>query len=161
MKLLRYVRFLAPLALGLALFSASAAPASAAVIPTQGSATTTITNLVFNDDGTISIDAVESGTLSKIGAFTAQFSYVATPAPTGLVLVGTGTITTAKGDKLFVKARILEIGADYPFTVSGLLTITGGTGRYAGATGALYVSGIDDVSLTDTLQIQGAVITAH
>jgi hypothetical protein len=146
---------------GIAAASMAFAPrASAALITTtSGSATTTITSLVFNADTTISIEAVQSGYLSNIGAFTASFSYTAVPTPTTIVLVGTGTLTTAKGDKLFLQATIVELGLDYPRTLDGALTIVGGTGRFSGATGTLLVSGIDEESLTDTIQVHGAIVT--
>ena len=136
--------------------SASAAPL---ITLTQGSATTTITSLVFNADGTISIEAEQSGYLSNVGAFTAHFSYLAIPTPATILLVGTGTMQIAGGDQLFLTASILELGLDYPRLLDGTLTITGGTGRYAGATGALVVSGIDEESLTDTVNITGSIVT--
>ncbi|MEO6569274.1 MAG: hypothetical protein ABIO94_10975 [Opitutaceae bacterium] len=54
---------------------------------------------------------------------------------------------------------IVELGLDYPRTLNEALTITGGTGRFVGATGTLLVSGIDEESLTDTIQIHGAILT--
>jgi hypothetical protein len=133
--------------------------AAALITPTEGSATTTITSLVFNADGTISIEADQSGYLTNVGAFTAHFSYLAVPTPLTIALVGTGTLWTASGATIYLKASILEIGAAYPRTLNGALTIAGGTGRYAGATGVLYVSGVDEESLTDTIQIRGAIVT--
>jgi hypothetical protein len=143
------------------LLTASAPHASAAVVTsTRGSATTTITSLVFNADTTISIEADQTGYLANVGAFTAHFSYLAVPTPATIVLVGTGTLLTASGDRLFLQASIVELGLDYPRSLNGALTITGGTGRFAGTTGTLLVSGIDEESLTDTIQIQGAIVTA-
>lgn len=134
--------------------------ASAALVTTtQGSATTTITSLIFNADGTISIEADQSGYLSNVGSFTAHFSYLAVPTPATIVLVGSGTLTTAAGERLYLQASIVELGLDYPRTLNGALTITGGTGRFKGATGTLLVSGVDEESLTDTIQIQGAILT--
>lgn len=133
--------------------------AAALITTTQGSATTTITSLVFNADTTISIEADQSGYLSNIGTFTAHFSYVAVPTPTTIVLVGSGTLITANGDRLYLQASIVELGLDYPRTLDGSLLITGGTGRFAGATGTLLVSGVDEESLTDTIQIQGSIVT--
>lgn len=127
---------------------------------TQGSATTTVTSLVFHPDGlTISIDSDQVGYLSNVGAFTAHFSYLAVGTPTTIMIVGNGTLTTSNGDKLFLAASIVEMGLDYPRTLDGTLTITGGTGRYKGATGALLVHGIDEESLTDTISITGTIVT--
>jgi hypothetical protein len=153
-------RFGAFICVATALLAITAPRASAALLTTtQGSATTTITSLVFNADSTLSIESVQSGYLSNIGAFTARFSYTAFPTPTTIVLVGTGTLITATGDRLFLQASIVEMGLDYPRTLNGALTITGGTGRFVGAKGTLLVSGIDEESLTDTIQIQGAILT--
>lgn len=139
--------------------SASSASAAPLVTWTSGSATTTITNLIFNDDGTISIESEQSGYLSQVGAFTAHFSYLVIPTPTALFLVGSGTLITTSGDCMSLTALIVEWGADYPRTLNGVLTIKGGTGRYAGATGTLLVNGIDEESLTDTINLQGAILT--
>lgn len=152
-------RFWAYLGIAAGLLFLAAPRAAAAIINTQGSATTTITSLVFNADGTISIEADQVGTLSKIGAFTGHLSYIAVPTPTALILVGSGTLRTASGEQIFLKARILELGTGYPYLVNGVLAVAGGTGRYAGASGALAVSGTDEEALTDTLQLQGAVVT--
>jgi hypothetical protein len=136
---------------------ASAAPL---VTFTQGTATTTITSAVFHPDGlTISIESEQVGYLSNVGTFTAQFSYLAVGTPTTIVIVGNGTLTTSNGDKIFLAASIVEMGLDYPRTLDGTLTITGGTGKYKGATGALVVHGIDEASETDTITINGSIIT--
>src|SRR5687768_13684289 len=76
---------------------------------TQGSATTTITSLVFNPDTTISIEAEQSGYLSNVGAFTAQFSYTAIPSPATILLLGSGILYTANGDRIYLTASILEV----------------------------------------------------
>ena len=140
------------------LFSVPQASA-ALVTTTKGSATTTITTAVFHSDILISFEAVQSGYLSNIGAFTAQFAYTAVATPATITIVGSGTLVTAKGDRLYLQASILELGLDYPRTLDGALTITGGTGRFSGATGTLLINGMDEESLTDTIQIQGAIIT--
>ncbi|HEX2855253.1 MAG TPA: hypothetical protein VHO24_18605 [Opitutaceae bacterium] len=128
---------------------------------TQGSAVTTITSAIFHPDGiTISIESEQAGYLSHVGAFTAHFSYLAVGTPVAIAIVGNGTLTTGNGDKIFLAASIVELGADYPRTLDGTLTITGGTGRYKGATGALVVHGIDEESLTDTITISGTIVTA-
>jgi hypothetical protein len=154
------IRTSVSLCVATAMLLVSAPTASAALITsTQGSATTTITSIVFNADSTISIEADQSGTLSHVGAFTAHFSYLAIPTPVTISIVGTGTLTASNGDKINLTATVLELGADYPRTLNGVLVITGGTGRYAGATGTLLTSGTDEESLTDTIQIQGTIVT--
>lgn len=127
---------------------------------TQGSATTTVTSAVFHPDGiTISIESEQVGYLSNVGAFTAHFSYLAIGTPTAIFITGNGTLTTSNGDKIFLTAAIVEVGLDYPYTLDGVLTVTGGTGKYKGATGALLVHGIDEASPTDTISIAGTIVT--
>jgi hypothetical protein len=142
----------------IALFT-STTKASAALVPVQGSATSSVTDLVFNDDGTISIVAEQSGHLTNFGDFTGTFSYLATPTSYGFLVTGTGTLIASNGDKLFLNLFILELGADYPFQVVGVLSVTGGTGRYRGAYGAIGISGYDQADLTDTFNLQGTIVT--
>jgi hypothetical protein len=140
-----FFRFTAFFSVAAALLFSAPQASAALITTTTGSATTTITTAVFHSDVLISIEAVQSGYLSNIGAFTANFSYTA--------------LVTANGNRLYLQASILELGLDYPRTLNGALTIIGGTGRFAGATGTLLINGMDEESLTDTIQIQGAIIT--
>jgi hypothetical protein len=125
----------------------------------SGSAVTTITSLVFLNDVTMAIEAEQVGHLTGFGNFTGHFSYIAVASPATIVLVGSATLTNDQGEQLHVTASILELGADYPRTVNGTLTVTGGTGRYAGATGVIGVSGIDEESPTDTFNFDGTLVT--
>lgn len=138
--------------------SALSAKTKVTAVAVAGLAVTTLTSLEFNDDGTIAIEAVQVGHLSHFGEFTGQFSYVAIPSATSTVLRGSATLTNENGDQLYLTAFILELGADYPYTVTGALSVTGGTGRFAGATGLVAVTGIDTASPTDTLKLQGTLI---
>ena len=142
--------------------TASAAPATLSlkpkVVAVSGSATTTLTSLEYNADGTISIEAAQVGHLSQFGDFTGHLSYLAIPSPTSILLRGTATLTNKKGEQLHLFALILELGTDYPYTATGVLTVTGGTGRYAGATGLIVVTGYDTESPTDTLNLQGTLV---
>ena len=132
---------------------------SVKLLSVKGSATNTITSLEFINDVTLRIEAQQVGHLSHFGDFTGDFSYLAVASPISILLVGNATLTNTDGDQLFLTASILELGAAYPMTVSGVLTITGGTGRFAGATGAINVSGKDEESLTDTFKLAGTIIT--
>jgi hypothetical protein len=141
--------------------AAQPTPAKAAktkVVAVSGVAITTLTSLVFNDDGTIAIEAVQVGHLSYFGEFTGQFTYVAIPSATSILIRGTAILTNEDGDHLYLTALILEQGADYPYAVSGALTVTGGTGRFASATGLIAVTGNDTVSPTDTLNLDGTLV---
>jgi hypothetical protein len=145
------------------LLCAAAAASSHAVHVTNvtGSATNTVTSLVFLNDTTILIESQQVGHLTQFGDFTGRFSYVALASPTSILLLGRATLTNAQGEELFVTASILELGADYPRSANGTLTVTGGTGHYAGATGSIAISGTDEESLTDTFQLNGTLITVH
>src|SRR5258706_6855636 len=98
-------------------FVAAPSARAAFVMIVQGSGTTTITSLVFNDDTTISIEADQTGYLSGFGFFTGHFSYTAIPSPATILLVGTGTITNTNGETLTLAVSILEVGTDYPRTL--------------------------------------------
>ena len=124
----------------------------------KGAATNSITSLVPLDETTFLIESDVVGQLTYFGKFTGNFSYVAVMASTTIRLTGTATFINHKGDKLFLAADIVEHGDTNPYVVEGTLTVTGGTGEYADATGSIDVSGFDDEeSLTDTLELRGAL----
>jgi hypothetical protein len=131
------------------------------LIFTAGYGQSTVTAITENPDGTISLEAEQTGRLTHIGLFRATFSYLATiDYNTGTTLItGDGTITSAKGDQLNVDVTIVEVGVDYPRPYTGLLTVTGGTGRFAGASGALEITGLDEESLTDSFTLAGVIST--
>lgn len=124
----------------------------------EGSGTNTLTSVVTNPDGTVSIEAEQAGTLSGFGTFTGHFAYTALPSPTGFILVGSGEITNTRGEHLSLLVAITETGADYPFTIDGLITIIGGTGRFAGATGALHITGVDTAEPVDFIHLDGVIV---
>ncbi len=135
---------------------AQATPKAANV---SGNVTTTITNLVYNADGTLSITATQSGHLTTFGNFTGTFSYVATPFSDGYVLRGTAVLINNAGDRLNIVATMVDVGTDYPLSLGGELHVTGGTGRYVGAGGLIAISGTDGASLTDTFRLDGVLTT--
>jgi hypothetical protein len=129
------------------------------MLSVKGSATNIITSIEFINDVTLQIEAVQVGHLSNFGDFTGQFSYTAVASPVSILLTGNATLTNTSGEQLTLVATILEVGVDYPYTVTGTLTITGGTGRFAGATGTIAVTGQDGEELTDTFQLAGTILT--
>jgi hypothetical protein len=77
-----------------------------------------------------------AGTLTHLGKFTSQITSFAF-TPTGAV--DTFTLTAANGDEVFISEALTITGFDtstglFTFTTEGV--ITGGTGRFTGATGA-------------------------
>ena len=97
-----------------------------------------------------------SGTATQLGRITAAsqdcinprgdpaagaFSFHNNYAPTGLVFVGESS------DQLFARySGTLTPRSNAPHRISGLFVITGGTGRYTGATGGGIVDGTEDIS---------------
>jgi hypothetical protein len=140
-------------------------PASARIggeiLVVSGSGQSTITSLVENPDDTLSIEAYQVGHLSGIGAFVGYFSYVAhIDYNTGTtLLIGSGYLVTSVGDQINLSVRIVQGGVDYPRPFAGILTVQGGTGRFAGASGHLTTSGFDEESLTDRFQLYGVIST--
>jgi hypothetical protein len=129
------------------------------IVTVSGSAVNTITSLTVINDVTLAIEAESVGHLTHFGNFTGQFSYLAIASPVSIALLGNATLTNDDGDQLFLAAAITELGTDYPYALNGALTITGGTGRFAGSTGTLLVSGTDEESPSDTVQLAGTIIT--
>ena len=85
---------------------------------------------------TLKIDGSAEGTATHLGRYAAQFNGAVN------VLDGTATgsftFTAANGDQLF--ATFLGLGVGDPIaSITETLTITGGTGRFAGASGTLVV----------------------
>ena len=86
-------------------------------------------------------DAGFGGNLAGEGRFTARSLTATADTPTTAVLVGTGdTRLTAKGGTLLTKDAVLLRTAG-PGDLAAILTISGGTGDFAGATGSLRVEG--------------------
>jgi hypothetical protein len=122
----------------------------------KGAATNSITSLVPIDETTLEIESEVVGQLTHFGKFTGNFFYVAVMDSATIRLTGEATFTNHKGDQLFVDAEIVEYADSDPFVVEGTLTITGGTGEYADASGSIVVNGLDfEESLTDTLELSG------
>jgi hypothetical protein len=106
--------------------------------PLTGTLTTTTTiNLI-----TGAASNVGSGQLSHLGMVTGssdeQFALV---GPNGFSWTGTGTIVAANGDKLFT--TISGVGTfGPPLQSTRIDTITGGTGRFADASGAFTYTSV-------------------
>jgi hypothetical protein len=75
-------------------------------------------------------------------------------------------VTAANGDKLLSALtgdEIVPVNSNGPlpppYAVIGLQQITGGTGRFAGATGSLALAGLDYRNNTITVNTTGAIST--
>ena len=126
------------LALAVALPGAAVAKQGGTDRPVQGSGTSTDTVDLSTGagagDGTV--------LMSHLGRSTYRDSFTVTPTgPNTLAITGVATFTAASGDQLY--ATLAVSGTLTGFAVgdtghsTGVFTITGGTGRFADASGSL------------------------
>ena len=110
------------------------ASAGKPLVPFKGQSTGVITTLGFDPVlGVVSTRSEGQGEATHLGRFTVTTEvsiYVFTPNG---VAIGNWIYVTANGDKLFVHG--VGSGAD-PLHGIGTFTITGGTGRFRGASGS-------------------------
>jgi hypothetical protein len=85
----------------------------------------------------VTIDA--TGTATHIGRFTLQAPHVVNQST--LVAVGTYLITAANGDTITADLAGTAVMVEPPnvIAITETATVTGGTGRFAGATGSINV----------------------
>jgi hypothetical protein len=128
---LGWLIFLASLVVAVAAVSPSVALAAAqgTARPLTGTGTGTITiNLAT---GAATADG--TGNISHLGAFSGHVDLMFTFTGASFTYTGTGTDVAANGDKLFFS---VEASGTIGSTDTETDTITGGTGRFAGASGA-------------------------
>ncbi len=87
---------------------------------------------------TITLDAIGTGNAMHLGRFSATWFVVIDTTSIPIVAIGSGVFTAANGDTLFTTLEGRGSPTDDPDVISivELQTITGGTGRFAGATGS-------------------------
>ena len=149
MSLRRFV-FLTGLVLALAATSPSAALAAAHGTDRPLTGTNTGTGTLNLDTGAQTVDF--SGQLSHLGADAGQADLTITfTSDSTFTYTGTRTFVAANGDEVF--SAVMGSGTSTPPTAESTETdtITGGTGRFAGATGT-YTNTVSSVivSVTDT-----------
>lgn len=113
---------------------------------------------VFNKDGTISNTEVASGNATHLGLVTWNSQELATPiSENQLSVCGSFTLTAANGDKVF--GTYETIGTiDFSTFIGkfeGPFVITGGTGRFANATGSGTIIGVGN--LLEPFEIVGSL----
>jgi hypothetical protein len=113
------------------------------------------------DDVLVSVRAAHRGTcqLAHLGRSTVTLNEMVT---FGSAILGTatGTITAADGDEIFITeaVEILEFEQNGDFPLVGSWTITGGTGRFVGASGRLDFTGRGStVSNTTQRDLHGSI----
>ena len=113
----------------------------------RGTGSGSVSTVNHPEDGWI-LQLNLTGEATQLGKVTAELTYDwVRLADSGDNLfaglpTGKGTITTADGDKIFVSISWLSSPTltEGLLAIAGTVTVTGGTGKYAGATGqALYV----------------------
>ena len=113
----------------------AAASANDAARPVVGARSDTL--LLDTGTGAGQVDA--AGVLAHVGSFTGQNTVQFVPAgPTSFVFSGTTTLTAANGDELFTTFQGSGTNTSATTSMStSNVTITGGTGRFEGATGTV------------------------
>lgn len=148
---LRRLIFLSGLVLAVVAISPAAAmgAANGTNRPLTGTITSTTTVSLITGAGT----SVTSGHMSHIGAFTGsgdqQFVLVGS---NGFRFTGTETTVAANGDKLFSTTSAMgTLGP--PTSTTVVHTITGGTGRFADASGTFTTTGVSSsVSIVGSIE---------
>ena len=111
------------------------ATAGKPMVPFKGQSSGVVRTVGFDPElGVVSVHGEGQGEATHLGRFTVTADvsiYVLTP---NFVVIGNWTYVTANGDKLFAHG-IGSAGAD-PLHGVGSFTITGGTGRFKGASGS-------------------------
>lgn len=132
--------------------------AAADQVPLNGSESGTFLILGPCETSGIVVDVTGTGHATQLGTYTAHYRECFVPA-TGAVTGGSFTLTTANGDMLFGTYA----GQAFPTDTSSVRfedpgVITGGTGRFAAATGTLTQSGVANLAAGEyNASISGSV----
>ena len=130
-------------------------------LPFQGTFTGTSVSCFFDGTcppGTLIITGRKTGEATELGRFTAISVAQGTFPPTGVPPTGTWDFTAANGDRLFATAvftqdRFIPPNVAY---VTVAATISGGTGRFAAATGTFTVRVVSTLNFDHTSSESGS-----
>jgi hypothetical protein len=138
---MKHIRFSLVVCIGLVVVALAVAGTASATtsVPFKGG---------YSGAATVSFPSVlitASGEATHLGSSAETVSLTVGPSPVPLCLTnhGTAVLTAANGDRVFLAASgttCLNPSTGL-VSLSGTQTITGGTGRFAGASGTLTVSG--------------------
>ena len=136
------------------------APSAAIQVPFKGSFEATGTASVLPGDRCpdLTVEIQGTGNATHLGRLTTDQSHCATP--TSLAFTdGLFTLTAANGDQLRGTYSGEFVPLDPPlFTIDGRFTFTGGTGRFAGATGGGHATGVQNLATGDvTVSLVGTI----
>jgi len=131
---------------GLLVLVALALPMRAAAadqVPFKAAETGTFQLLSPCETSGIVVDVTGSGHATHLGDFTTHYRECFVPA-TGAVTNGSFTLTAANGDMVFgtYGGQVSPTGDSNVFSYEDPGVITGGTGRFAGASGIVDTSGV-------------------
>jgi hypothetical protein len=136
--------------MGLLVLVALALPMHAAAsdqVPFKASESGTFQLLSLCGTGGIVVDVTGGGHASQLGNYSAHYRECLLPA-TGTVTGGSFTLTAANGDMVFGTYSGQAFPTDDPNVLSyedpGV--VTGGTGRFAGASGSVTQSGLANLA---------------
>jgi hypothetical protein len=153
------------------------AAASSPPVPYKDSYVLHEVSNVDNPDGSRDQVYAGVGTNSHSGSFTVIVEAHIEPTEYDSVsnsyvipFTGSETVTVANGDSLFsttTGAEVIPLPPSPPYGLGGSQTITGGTGRFTGATGSLTFTGLDlnngtiSISTTGTISTVGSSKTSN
>jgi hypothetical protein len=121
-------------------------------VPFKASVTTTSVTLISLEPFSLHIEAAGAGTHLGTAALSSNTTW--TPVPGGVWFSGVGTITAANGDEI----HYVAYGWSYPGAADGDYQITGGTGRFAGATGSGSFDVSENADLSQTAVFDGTIV---
>ena len=136
--------------LGLLVLAALALPMQAAAdndLPLKGSETGTFQLLGPCDTGGIALEVSGTGQATFLGSYSSRYRECFDPA-TGAVIGGSFTLTGANGDILYgtFGGQAIPTGAPNVLAYDDPGVITGGTGRFADASGIVNTSGVANLA---------------
>ena len=128
-------------------------------VPFKGSLTASEVDIVTFP--TLLADGAAEGTATHLGRYTAEFN--ATVNVLDGTATGSYTFTAANGDRLLSTFTGLGVPAGGTMaSITETLTITGGTGRFAGAGGSLVVRrALDQATGESSGEIEGSISMPH
>jgi hypothetical protein len=144
-----------------AVFASAAAPAIAGdTVPFKGTLSGTIISSVPLDECHVLSEIVNGGNATQLGRFTGTAEFILNVCD--LTYVGSYVFTGANGDSISgpFTGTLTPTSIQGIFDNNELAFITGGTGRFANATGTFNLGGqIDTNTGTFSLPMQGTIST--
>jgi len=144
-----------------AVFASAAAPAIAGdTVPFKGTLSGTIISSVPLDECHVLAEIVNGGNATQLGRFTGTAEFILNVCD--LTYVGSYVFTGANGDSISgpFTGTLTPTSIEGVFDNNELAFITGGTGRFANATGTFNLGGqIDTNTGTFSLPMQGTIST--